>query len=65
MKRTADARISLTMESNGIFSMEIFDPIGMRVIFSDPMNPYKTPYADMEKAIGQTIKIILETKKAE
>ena len=63
MKSKPDARITLTMEPNGVFRMEILDPIGKRVIFSDPMDPYKTPYADMEKAIGQTIKIILETKK--
>ena len=43
--------------------MEILDPIGKRVIFSDPKDPYKTPYADMEKAIGQTVQIILEHKK--
>jgi len=51
------------MEPNGVFRMEILDPIGKRVIFSDPNDPYKAPYAEMEKAIGQTVRIILENKK--
>jgi hypothetical protein len=63
MKSKPDARITLTMEPNGVFRMEIFDPRGKRVIFSNPTDPYKAPYADMEKAIGQTVQIILEHKK--
>jgi hypothetical protein len=51
------------MEPNGVFRMEIFDPRGKRVIFSNPTDPYKAPYANMEKAIGQTVQIILEHKK--
>ncbi len=53
------------MEPNGIFRMEIFDPLGKRVIFSDPCDIYKAPYADMEKAIGQTIQTILRKKEEE
>ena len=60
--KKADAKIYLTMEPNGIFCMEIHDPRGKRVIFSDPNDAYKAPYADMEKAVGQTIRIILESK---
>jgi len=63
MKSKPDARITLTMEPDGVFRMEIFDPRGKRVIFSDPNDPYKAPYAEMEKAIGQTVRIILENKK--
>jgi hypothetical protein len=59
-----DAKIYLTMQSNGIFCMEIHDPRGKRVIFSDPNDVYKAPYADMEKAVGETIRIILESKAA-
>lgn len=58
----ADAKITLTMQPNGIFCMEIHDPRGKRIIFSDPNDAYKAPYADMEKAVGQTIRIILESK---
>jgi len=57
-----DAKIYLTMQPNGIFCMKIHDPRGKRVIFSDPNDPYKAPYADMEKAVGQTIMTILESK---
>ena len=61
-KLKADAKIYLTMQANGIFCMEIHDPRGKRVIFSDPNDIYKAPYADMEKAVGQTIRVILESK---
>lgn len=60
----ADAKIYLTMEPKGIFHMVIHDPRGRRVIFSDPNDIYKAPYADMQKAVGETIGIILESKAA-
>jgi len=60
-----DARITLTMEPNGIFRMEIYDPLGKRVIFSRPGAVDNPPYADMEKAIGQTVQIILWKKEEE
>ena len=65
MPKKYDARITLTMEPNGIFRMEIHDPLGKKVIFSNPSDKYKTPYADMEKAIGQTVEIILRKKEEE
>ena len=58
-----DAKIFLTMKPNGAFLMEIHDPIGKRFIFSDPTDPYKTAYSNMEKAISQTIQVILRSKE--
>lgn len=60
--KKADAKIYLTREPDGIFHMEIHDSRGKRVIFSNPKDVYKTPYADMIKAVGETIGIILESK---
>ena len=58
-----DARITLTMEPNGTFTMEIHDPRGKRVIFSNPNDHFKAPYADMGRAINQTIQTILKSKE--
>lgn len=59
----SDAMMSLTMEPDGIIRMEIYDPLGKRVIFPNPSKSGKEPYADMEKAISQTIQVIINAKK--